>query len=215
MANTAWVAKHFKDKIIKQPNIKIRKLQDLIRIKYGVYVGKSIYARAKHQVMGNYLGDYKLEFARVYDYADMLRSTNPGNTVVLKTSKEIIPSKEVFVGIYICLHACKVGWLVGCRNVIGFDGAFLKGVCRGELLSCIGKYGNNQVYLVAWAVVENETKNTRSWFFRCLMHDLQLIESQGEGLTIIFDMQKRLVQSVAELMPNADHRICAIHIWSN
>ncbi|XP_070025425.1 uncharacterized protein [Nicotiana sylvestris] len=215
MANTAWVAKHFKDNIINQPDIKLRKLQELIRIKYGVYVGKSICARAKHQVMGQYLGDYKKEFARIYDYADMLRSTNRGSTVVVKTSKETIPGKEVFVGIYICLHACKVGWLEGCRNVIGFDGAFLKGVCKGELLSCIGKDGNNQMYPIAWAVVEKETKHTWSWFFRCLMHYLQLTESQGEGLTIISDMQKGLVASVSELLPNAEHRMCARHIWSN
>ncbi|XP_019255044.1 PREDICTED: uncharacterized protein LOC109233618 [Nicotiana attenuata] len=165
--------------------------------------------------MGQYLGDYKKEFARIYDYADQLRYTNPGSTVVVKTSKETIPGKEVFVGIYICLHACKVGWLEGCRNVIGFDGAFLKGVCKGELLSCIAKDGNNQMYPVAWAVVEKETKHTWSWFFRCLMHDLQLTESQGEGLTIISDMQKGLVASVSELLPNAEHRMCARHIWSN
>ncbi|XP_070008222.1 uncharacterized protein [Nicotiana sylvestris] len=215
MVNTAWVAKHFKDKIINQPDIKLRKLQDLIRIKYGVYVGKSICSRAKHQVMGQYLGDYKKEFTRIYDYADILRSTNPGSTVVVKISKETIPGKEVFMGIYICLHACKVRWLEGCRNVIGFDGAFLKGVCKGELLSCIGKYGNNQMYPAAWAVVEKETKHTWSWFFRCLMHDLQLTESQGEGLTIISDMQKGLVASVSELLPNVEHRMCARHIWSN
>ncbi|XP_070029261.1 uncharacterized protein [Nicotiana sylvestris] len=207
MANTACVAKYFKDKIINQPNIKLRKVQDLIRIKYGVYVGKSIYARGKHQVMGQYLGDYKQEFARIYDYADMLRSTDPGSTVVVKTSKETIPGKKVFVGIYICLHACKVGWLEGYRNVIGFDGAFLKSVCKGELLSCIGKDGNNHMYPIAWAVVEKETKHTWSWFFRYLMHDLQLTESQGEGLTIISDMQKRLVAFASELLPNAEHRM--------
>ncbi|XP_070030019.1 uncharacterized protein [Nicotiana sylvestris] len=156
------VSKHFKDKIINQPDIKLRKLHDLIRIKYGLFMEKFIYARAKHQVMGQYLGNYKQEFARIYDYADILKSTNPGSIVVVKTCNEIIPGKEVFVGIYICLHACKVGWLEGCRNVIGFDGAFLKDVCKGELLLCIGKDGNNQIYPIAWAVVEKETKHTWS-----------------------------------------------------
>nr|XP_016486104.1 PREDICTED: uncharacterized protein LOC107806465 [Nicotiana tabacum] len=150
--------------------------------------------------MGQYLGNYKKEFARIYDYADMLRSTNPGSTIVVKTFKATIPGKRVFVGIYICLHACKVGWLEGYRNVIGFDGAFLKGVCKGELLSCSGGKGD---------------KADRLWLFRCLMHDLQLTKSQGEGLTIISDMQKRLVASVFELLPNAEHKMCTRHIWSN
>ncbi|XP_070042541.1 uncharacterized protein [Nicotiana tomentosiformis] len=100
-----------------------------------------------------------MEFARIYDYADMIRTTNPGNTVMVRTSKEIEPGKEVFVGIYIYLHALKICWLERCRRVIGFDGAFMKEVCKGELLSCIAKDGNNHMYHVAWAVVEKETKN--------------------------------------------------------
>nr|XP_009780697.1 PREDICTED: uncharacterized protein LOC104229706 [Nicotiana sylvestris] len=119
-----------------------------------------------------------MEFSRIYDYADMIRTTNPGSTIVARTSKEIEPSKEIFAGIYICLYALKTCWLEGCRRVIGFDGAFLKGVCKGELLSCISKDGNNQRYHVAWAV-------------------------------------KGLVQAVYELMPNAEHRMCVKHIWSN
>lgn len=44
----------------------------------------------------------------------------------------------------------------GWRRIIGFDGAFMKGVCRGELLSCISKDGKNQMYPVTWAVVNKE-----------------------------------------------------------
>ncbi|XP_070039944.1 uncharacterized protein [Nicotiana tomentosiformis] len=159
LAHTTWIVKHYKYKFINQPEIKLNKLQELIRIKYGVYVGKIICVRARQKVMGKYLGDYKMKFARIYDYADMIKTTNPRSTVVVRTSKEIEPGKEVFVGIYICLHALKIGWLEGCRNIIGFDGTFLKGVCKGDPLSCNAKDGNNQMYPVAWAVVEKETKN--------------------------------------------------------
>ncbi|XP_075092429.1 uncharacterized protein LOC142172662 [Nicotiana tabacum] len=161
LANTTWIVKHYKDKIINQSDIKLKKLQELIRIKYGVYVGKTICVRARQKVIGKYLGYYKIEFARIYDYTDMIRTTNIGSTIVVRTLKEIELGKEVFVRIYICLHTLKTGWLEGCRDVIRFDGAFLKGVCKSELLSCIAKDGNNQMYHVAWAVVEKETKN--SW----------------------------------------------------
>ncbi|XP_070017923.1 uncharacterized protein [Nicotiana sylvestris] len=135
LANTTWIVKHYKDKIINQSDIKLKKLQELIRIKYGVYVGKTICVRARQKVIGS--------------------------TIVVRTLKEIELGKEVFVRIYICLHTLKTGWLEGRRDVIRFDGAFLKGVCKSELLSCIAKDGNNQMYHVAWAVVEKETKN--SW----------------------------------------------------
>ena len=52
---------------------------------------------------------------------------------------------DVFHIIYICLDACRRGFLDGCRRVIGLDGCFLKGPMKGELLSAIGRDANNQI----------------------------------------------------------------------
>ena len=77
------------------------------------------------------------------------------------------------------------------QKVIDLDGAFLKGGCKGEPLTCISKNENNQMYPIAWAVVDKETKKTWSWFLKCIRHDLELIE--GEELTLKYDMQKVLL----------------------
>ena len=55
----------------------------------------------------------------------------------------------------------KKGFKAGCRKVIGLDGCFFKGACQGELLVAIARDANNQMYPVAWAVVEKETND--SW----------------------------------------------------
>ncbi|KAF3653705.1 hypothetical protein FXO38_15522 [Capsicum annuum] len=83
------------------------------------------------------------------------------------------------------------------------------------LLSCISKDGNNQMYPVAWAVVDKGTKDTWSWFLRCIIHDLELEENGGEDLTVMSDMQKGLHLALTNLLPNAEHRWCARHIWAN
>ena len=83
--------------------------------------------------------------------------------------------------------ALKKTW-IHCRECIGLDGCFLKGVCKGQLLVAVGKDGNNQMLPLAWAVVEKENTNTWSWFVRCIKDDLGL--GEGEGLTLITDMQK-------------------------
>ncbi|XP_060190370.1 uncharacterized protein LOC132619494 [Lycium barbarum] len=206
LCNPPWIAKHFLDKIMSEPNIKLHQIQSLIRKKYGLYVSKKSCRRAKMIVMQDHMGDYKEEFARLYDYAEELKSTNPGTTVVVRTSNNTIPGKEVFMGFYVCLGALKSGWLERCKNIIGFDGAFLKGVCKGELLSYISKDGNNQMYPVAWAVVDKESKDTWSGFIRCIKHDLELTLTEGEGLTVMSDMQKGLVVALHDLLPNAEHR---------
>lgn len=40
--------------------------------------------------------------------------------------------------------------------MIGLDGCFLKGMLKGEILSLVGKGFNNQMYPIAWAIVEIE-----------------------------------------------------------
>ncbi|GKE82101.1 hypothetical protein Tco_1552101, partial [Tanacetum coccineum] len=44
------------------------------------------------------------------------------------------------------------GWKAGCRKIIALDGCFLKSLNQGEILTAIGRDGNNHIYPVAWAV---------------------------------------------------------------
>ena len=89
---------------------------------------------------------------------------------------------------YVYLDALKKGWKEGCRSIIGFDGCFLKGACKGELLVAVGRNGYNQMFPIAWAVVDKETKHSWSFFINYLKDDLQL--GTGQGLTVMSDMQK-------------------------
>ena len=60
-----------------------------------------------------------------------------------------------------CFKELKRGWTEGCRPIIGLNSCFLKTVIRGRLLFVIRRDGNNYMYPIAWAIVENE--NTASW----------------------------------------------------
>ncbi|KAK3136368.1 hypothetical protein QOZ80_5BG0432900 [Eleusine coracana subsp. coracana] len=100
------------------------------------------------------------------------------------------------------------------RRVIGLDGCFFKGATNGELLCAIGRDANNQMYPIAWASVEKETYDSWYWFLGLLQKDLK-ISVGGEGWVLISDQQKGLMKSVAELVPKAEHRMCARHIYAN
>lgn len=191
LCRPVWISKHYKKRIMSELTIKLHQIQSLVYKEFGLYVSKTGCRKAKLKVMNEHLGNFKEEFARLYDYAEELKTTNPRTTVSIRTSKNTIPEKEVFMGIYICPGSLKSGWIEGCRRIIGLDGAFLKSVCKGELLSF--KDGNNQMYPIAWAVVDKETKGTWSWFLKCIKQDLELTESAGEGLTVMSDMQKVLL----------------------
>ena len=72
--------------------------------------------------------------------------------------------------------------------MVGLDGCFLKGVCRGQLLAAVARDANGQMYPLAWAIVQVECKETWKWFIWILRDDLQ-IES-GEGFVFMTDMEK-------------------------
>ncbi|XP_039145936.1 uncharacterized protein LOC120283315 [Dioscorea cayenensis subsp. rotundata] len=113
---------------------------------------------------------------------------------------------------YICLAAVKEGFISGWRNLIALDGCFLKGVVKGQILVAIGRDGNNQMYPIAWAIVDKETTETWSWFLEQLSDDLNI--GDGLGWSIISDMQKGLIHAINELLPHIEHRMCARHIYA-
>ncbi|XP_060195051.1 uncharacterized protein LOC132624261 [Lycium barbarum] len=198
MCNTKWLAARFKDDIIKQPSLRIWEIHDMCGDKLGLYVGRTICYRAKMKILKESMSDWNSEFARLCDYADIIKQTNPGSSAWVRMDRESCPGKNLFVYFYVCLDALKKdGW---------------KGACKGELLVTVGKNGNNQMFPIAWAVVDSETKHSWSFFINYLKKDLQL--GTGEGLTVMADMQKGSHAAVEELLPNAEHT-CIRHIWSN
>ncbi|XP_062203516.1 uncharacterized protein LOC133905770 [Phragmites australis] len=70
------------------------------------------------------------------------------------------------------------------------------------------------MYPIAWVTVENETYDSWYWFVSLLQKNLN-ISAGGEGWVLIFDQQKGLLKVVAKLIPNAEHGMCARHIYEN
>ena len=59
-----------------------------------------------------------------------------------------------FKRMYIRYNVQKVGFLGGCRSFVKLDGCHLKGRFVGQLLSAIAKDENDNIFLVAMAVIE-------------------------------------------------------------
>ena len=66
-----------------------------------------------------------------------------------------------FKRMHIRYNAQKVGFLGGCRPIIGLDRCHLKGRFGGQILAATVRDANDNIFLVAFAVVEQENKD--SW----------------------------------------------------
>ncbi|KAH1108200.1 hypothetical protein J1N35_011968 [Gossypium stocksii] len=83
---------------------------------------------------------------------------------------------------------------------IGLDGCFLKGPFKSEFLTIVGRDANNQIFPIAWVVVEVEYTNSLVWFLRLLSID---------------DQQKGLEIAISGILPRVEHRNCTKHVFAN
>ncbi|CAI9299567.1 unnamed protein product [Lactuca saligna] len=182
-----WIGRHYVTEIANKPKMKLQEMIDEIRQRYRCVVSIGQVRRARKWAKNLIEGKLTEHYARIWDYAHELLRSNPGSTcqVGVTTNPD---GMNYFHRFYICFKALSVSWKRGCRRVIGLDGCFLKGQVKGELLTTIGIDANNQVYPIAWVVVDVENKSNWTWFLELLSGDLDLID--GRGLIVISDQHK-------------------------
>ncbi|XP_022566389.2 uncharacterized protein LOC106421322 [Brassica napus] len=89
----------------------------------------------------------------------------------------------------------------------------MKSTSKGQLLAAVGRDANNQLYPVAWGIVQVEDADNWKWFIERVKYDLNL--QNGLGFTLISDKQKGLIKAVEEELPYIEHRMCARHVYGN
>ena len=85
--------------------------------------------RAKDMARKHVTGDYTKQFELLRDYALELQATNPDTTVkidVCPNGNPASPTRQ-FRRIYVCLGPLKKGFKSCLRDLVGLDGAFMKG----------------------------------------------------------------------------------------
>ncbi|XP_017416579.1 uncharacterized protein LOC108327380 [Vigna angularis] len=154
--------------------------------------------RARAMAKDNIEGSFNEQYRRIYDYGHELLRANPGSIVKIKVENS--NDECIFNRIYVCLKACKDSF-ISCRPIIGLEGCFLKGKYGGELLTAVGRDGNEEILPISYVVVEVENKDSWTWFLELLIVDLG-----GEV---------GLLPAIQDLLPRVEQRFCGRHLYSN
>ena len=84
---------------------------------------------------------------------------------------------------------------------------------KGQLLTAVGVDPNNQMFPIAYAIVEAESRSSWLWFLELLKSNLRLTDK--EGMAWISDKQKGLIDAITQLFPFSEHRHCVKHLHNN
>ena len=174
MVNARRIAEKYEKFVMANPAWKAHHMRATVKEEMGADVSISQCRRAKSLVMKKALDANQDQYSYMFNYQLELLRSNPDSTVIVKLEPE-----PYFQRIYICLDALKKGFNSGCRRVVGLDGCFFKGATNGELMCAVGRDANNQIYPVAWAVVEKENNDSWDWFCDILFRDLGAGDGEG------------------------------------
>ncbi|RYR22603.1 hypothetical protein Ahy_B03g067911 [Arachis hypogaea] len=159
----AWVAEELVPKLRIHPNMLQREAHEWFKVEYDISVNERMMFRAMVKAKEVIEGTEKDQYLRLRDYLNEIMKANPGSKANMGTTPqpEGLPK---FRNLYIYLAACKNGLRAGCRPFIVLDGTFLKGYFGGQLLTAVGQDANNQLFPIAYGVVDAETRENWRFF---------------------------------------------------
>ncbi|XP_022156713.1 uncharacterized protein LOC111023558 [Momordica charantia] len=180
----------------------------LVRKDFNINISRHQAYRARKIAMHKLEGTVEMQYAKLRDYCEELWRSNPDSSYLLSVDRRQIHMQPIFKSMYICLTACKNGFLQSCRPIIGLDGCHLKTTTQGQLLTAVGIDANEGIFPLALAVVDVESKESWTWFLENLLDYIGPVEKNR--WVFMTDQQKGLIPAIEKVAPNAEHRICGL-----
>lgn len=161
-----YLANRYLEKFRADDKMSLQDFARIVRLDFNMTTIRSKLSRARRIALKQIKGDELKQYDMLWDYAEEIRTTNPGSSMFL-TVKD-----GKFESLYMSLYAAKRGFLASCRPVICIDGCHLKTRYGGIMLTAVGNDPNDCIFPIAIGVVEVKDKNTWMWFLNTLKEEL-------------------------------------------
>ncbi|XP_038891670.1 uncharacterized protein LOC120081063 [Benincasa hispida] len=184
-ATTAVVGKLIKDKFIGIGRVyKPRHIIEDMRKEYGVNISYNKAWCARETTYALARGTPEESYAVLHAYGEGLKMENPGP----------------------CIRGFSSFW-----PVIIVNGSYLKEKYKGTMLVGVSMDDNNQVYPLAYAIVDNEIDQAWKWF----MLNLKCAIGEPSNLVFVSDRAVSIGNVIRVVFPTAFHELCTYHLENN
>ncbi|CAN0900319.1 hypothetical protein LINGRAHAP2_LOCUS20772 [Linum grandiflorum] len=194
-----------KPKLRFNPTIDPKVLMVELKHEADIDVSLRVCVNAKNEARNILDGSLYDTYAKLRTYILQLKNSDPEGTFLVEVDP--VAGNDTYVlfrRMYVGFSCLRKGFFVGCRRMFALDGCFLEGEVKGMLLSAVGKDGNNQMYPIAWAVVESENRSSWTWFISILQEELGFAD--GTGWSVISDQQKMVRCGLVRTVPTLTRR---------
>ncbi|WOL20256.1 hypothetical protein Cni_G29060 [Canna indica] len=155
-ATVSWIANYYLEIFRRNPNWSVQEMEKDFQAKFYISIGRMKAYRSKWKALRRLRGSVEDHYAMLGSYLAQLRIVNPTSMFNIVCTREFMGAPSMFQRLYIGFDALRKRFPQGCTPIIGFDGCFLKMFLGGQLLFAVGRDGNNQMFPIAWVVVEGE-----------------------------------------------------------
>lgn len=205
-ATKKLVASIVKEKLRDTPNYRPKEIANDIRRDFGIELRYSQAWRGMESAREELQGSYKEAYNQLPWLCEKMVETNPGSVATLVTRDDLS-----FHRLFVSFHASLFGFQNGCRPLLFLDTMTLKSRYQGELLTATAVDGNDNIFPVAFAIVDVVSDDNWHWF----LGQLQSVVSMSQSITFVADRQNGISESLAEIFQNCHHAYCLHHLTEN
>ncbi|KAK5786589.1 uncharacterized protein LOC108479164 [Gossypium arboreum] len=198
-ATRSWVASIIKERLKVFPTYKPKDIVQDIKQEFGIQLNYFQAWRGKEIAREQLQGSYKDAYSQLPLFCERIMETNPGSCATFSTKED-----SSFHRLFIAFHASLSGFLQGCRPLLFLDSIPLNSKYQGTLLAATAADGNDDVFPVAFSVVDAETDENWYWF----LLELKAALSTSCPITFVADIQKGLRESISEIFKGSFHGYC-------
>ena len=190
----------------------VKDLHSILHAKHGHDVTMYKVWEAKQKAIAHIYGDFDELYVELPRFLAAFSDVDPDTITTLKCDLRV-PGTCIFNSAFWAFGLCIKGFK-HCRLMISINATHLYGKYKGKLLIAMATNGNNEIYPLAFAVVESESTESWGWFLACL---LTYVMDQT-NLCIIFDRHRGIQSCFDDTKhrgylqpPLVHHRYCLRH----